>query len=66
MKEGEDILVSDDGADGWYLQTFVTVSDEERGYEVKFFNRLDDEFNKVVSFYKKEVTQVVEEADELS
>lgn len=65
-KEGEEILISEDGADGRYLQTFVTVSDEERGYEVKFFNRLDDEFNKVIRFYKKEVTQVVEEADELS
>lgn len=65
-KEGEEILISEDGADGRYLQTFVTVSDEEREYEVKFFNRLDDEFNKVIRFYKKEVTQVVEEADELS
>lgn len=64
-KEDEEILVSEDGEDGRY-RTFVTVSDEERGYEVKFFNRLDDEFNKVVRFYKMKVKEVVEEADELS
>ncbi|XP_050384344.1 phosphate transporter PHO1 homolog 9-like isoform X2 [Argentina anserina] len=64
-QEDEEILVSGDGEDGRY-HTFVTVSDDERGYEVKFFNRLDDEFNKVVVFYKKKVREVVEEADELS
>ncbi|XP_062009880.1 phosphate transporter PHO1 homolog 9-like [Rosa rugosa] len=64
-KEDEEILVTEDGEDGRY-QTFVTVSDEERGYEVKFFNELDHEFNKVVGFYKKKVKEVVEEADELS
>nr|ANY26941.1 phosphate transporter PHO1-like protein 9 [Fragaria x ananassa] len=64
-KEDEEILVSEDGEDGRY-HTFVTVLDEERGYEVKFFNRLDDEFNKVVRFYKMKVKEVVEEADELS
>lgn len=31
-----------------------------------FFKRLDDEFNKVVKFYKGEVDEVMKEADVLN
>lgn len=34
--------------------------------EVEFFSRLDDEFNKLVGFYKKEVGELMREAEELS
>ncbi|KAK4749218.1 hypothetical protein SAY87_026667 [Trapa incisa] len=48
-------------------QTMFLMSSEEGGdCELAFFNRLDDEFNKVVRFYYKKVGEVVEEADELN
>ncbi|PKI47905.1 hypothetical protein CRG98_031689 [Punica granatum] len=48
-------------------QTMFLKSAEEGGEcELVFFKRLDDEFNKVVGFYRKKVQEVVEEADELT
>ncbi|GMY13725.1 phosphate transporter PHO1 homolog 9 isoform X1 [Fagus crenata] len=48
-------------------QTMFLMSSESGGEnELVFFRRLDDEFNKVVNFYKKKVEEVMEEAKELS
>ncbi|KAI3936894.1 hypothetical protein MKW92_051242 [Papaver armeniacum] len=44
-------------------ETKFLMSDEEGGeYELKFFKRLDEEFNKVNNFYKDKVDQVMNEA----
>lgn len=58
----------DDGSDkDMQYQTLFMRSSEEGGeYELVFFRKLDDEFNKVVKFYKGKVDEVVNEADELS
>lgn len=67
--EDEVILISavqEEGREGDY-QTMFLMSNEEGGeYELLFFKRLDDEFNKVVKFYKMKVEEVMVEADELS
>nr|GMD51905.1 phosphate transporter PHO1 homolog 3-like isoform X1 [Ipomoea batatas] len=48
-------------------ETTVLVSSEGGGeYELVFFRRLDDEFNKVVGFYREKVEEARKEADELS
>ncbi|GMY13726.1 phosphate transporter PHO1 homolog 9 [Fagus crenata] len=48
-------------------QTMFHMSSETGGeYELVFFRRLDDEFNKVINFYKKMVEEVMEEAKELT
>ncbi|KAK3199377.1 hypothetical protein Dsin_022792 [Dipteronia sinensis] len=64
--EGEAILVDSVEADGQYQTTFLISSDQGGEHELVFFRRLDDEFNKVVSFYKNKVEEVMSEADELS
>ncbi|WRX21913.1 SPX domain - like 10 [Theobroma cacao] len=71
MKNNEDelILVSamQEGGRERDYQTMFLMSGEEGGeYELLFFRRLDDEFNKVIKFYKKKVEEVMVEADELS
>ncbi|KAI6700534.1 hypothetical protein NL676_014858 [Syzygium grande] len=45
---------------------FLRSSNEEGEYELLFFRRLDDEFNKVLGFYRRKVEEVVFEADKLS
>ncbi|GMI99245.1 hypothetical protein like AT3G29060 [Hibiscus trionum] len=47
---------------------YFKTLDQNRGlqFELLFFRRLDDEFNKVLRFYKKKVEEVMMEADELS
>ncbi|XP_019195155.1 PREDICTED: phosphate transporter PHO1 homolog 3-like [Ipomoea nil] len=48
-------------------QTVFLMSSEAGGeYELVFFRRLDDEFNKVLKFYREKVEEVRREADELS
>ena len=50
-----------------HYQTMFLMSSEMGGeYELLFFRRLDDEFNKVINFYKKKVEAVMEEANELT
>ncbi|XP_039157321.1 phosphate transporter PHO1 homolog 9 [Eucalyptus grandis] len=69
-EDEEVILVSsaqEEGSDhGRYQTMFLRLSDEGGEYDLLFFRRLDDEFNKVLCFYKKKVEEVVAEADELS
>ncbi|KAL4653813.1 hypothetical protein ACB092_01G333400 [Castanea dentata] len=50
-----------------HYQTMFLMSSEIGGeYELVFFRRLDDEFNKVINFYRKKVEAVMEEANELT
>ncbi|KAK4783489.1 hypothetical protein SAY86_007863 [Trapa natans] len=68
--EEEVILVNSvremESSDSRYQTVFLMSSDEGGEYELVFFRRLDDEFNKVVGFYRKKVKEVVKEADELT
>ncbi|KAF6134105.1 hypothetical protein GIB67_035659 [Kingdonia uniflora] len=45
-----------------YYTKFLMSHDEGGEYELVFFRRLDDEFNKVDKFYKGEVEKVMKEA----
>ncbi|CAI9109740.1 OLC1v1009617C1 [Oldenlandia corymbosa var. corymbosa] len=73
-KEDEVILVSEvqqsaDAAgesDGFYQTMFLMSSDETGELELVFFRKLDEEFNKVVKFYREKVSEVKAEAEELS
>lgn len=57
--------VAQDGTHGY--ETRFLMSEEEGGeYELVFFRRLDDEFNKVNRFYKSKVEEVLKEADTLT
>jgi hypothetical protein len=67
--EDEVILVNaaeQEGSEGNYQTMFLMSSDVGGEYELVFFRRLDDEFNKVINFYKMKVEEVMEEAKELS
>ncbi|XP_073300879.1 phosphate transporter PHO1 homolog 3-like isoform X2 [Primulina huaijiensis] len=46
--------------------TFLNVHDEGGEYELVYFKRLDDEFNKVLKFYKEKMKEVVDEAGVLN
>ncbi|KAL0792609.1 hypothetical protein Bca101_063986 [Brassica carinata] len=63
--EEQAILINEDET-GSYNTTFLCSSEEGGEMEVQFFRRLDEEFNKVLRFYKQKVESVMEEADELS
>ncbi|KAL4353142.1 hypothetical protein GQ457_06G043880 [Hibiscus cannabinus] len=67
--EDEVIVVSsvkEGGAEGRYQTMFLRSGEEGGEFELLFFRRLDDEFNKVLRFYKKKVEEVTVEADALS
>ncbi|XP_055806500.1 phosphate transporter PHO1 homolog 3-like [Solanum dulcamara] len=64
--EDEVILVNTVQQEGHHQTMFLMSSEQGGEYEMVFFKRLDDEFNKVLTFYKKKVGQVKAEADELS
>ncbi|KAA8530393.1 hypothetical protein F0562_005102 [Nyssa sinensis] len=69
VNEDEVILVSavqEEGSEGYYQTSFLMSSDHGGEYELVFFRRLDDEFNKVVKFYRAKVEIVVKEAEELN
>ncbi|KAK1390601.1 phosphate transporter PHO1-like [Heracleum sosnowskyi] len=53
------------GEDG-FETTFLADAEDGGEYELVFFRRLDDEFNKVVKFYKAKVEEVLKEADVLN
>ena len=68
-RDDEAILIGPvqrEGSEEHYQTMFLMSSDEGGEYELVFFRRLDDEFNKVVKFYRKMVEEVIEEADELT
>uniref|UniRef100_A0A5B6Z511 Putative EXS family protein isoform 1 n=1 Tax=Davidia involucrata TaxID=16924 RepID=A0A5B6Z511_DAVIN len=70
VNEDEVILVSaeqqEGSEEGCYRTRFLMSSDAGGEYELVFFRRLDDEFNKVVKFYRAKVEDVVKEAEELN
>ncbi|KAI3704744.1 hypothetical protein L1987_74971 [Smallanthus sonchifolius] len=49
-----------------YRTVFLRSSEDAGESELAFFKRLDDEFNKVIGFYKSKVGEMVNEAEELS
>ncbi|KAF8042120.1 hypothetical protein BT93_A0660 [Corymbia citriodora subsp. variegata] len=69
-EDEEVILVSavqeEESDHGRYQTMFLRSNDVGGECELLFFRRLDDEFNKVLRFYKKKEEEVVAEADELS
>ncbi|XVE91535.1 hypothetical protein REPUB_Repub01dG0018100 [Reevesia pubescens] len=66
--ESQPILVNSVNRNGSqsYETTFMMSSDEGGEYELVYFRRLDDEFNKVDKFYKATVQEVMKEADVLN
>ncbi|KAK8993759.1 hypothetical protein V6N11_007979 [Hibiscus sabdariffa] len=49
-----------------YETTFLMQGDKGGEYELVYFRRLDDEFNKVDKFYKSKVGEVTQEAENLN
>lgn len=66
--ENQPILVHSVLRDGHenYETTFLMASEEGGEYELVYFKRLDDEFNKVDKFYREKVEEVMMEAVELN
>lgn len=67
--EDEAILVSaveGEGSGEYYQTMFLMSSDEGGEHELLYFKKLDEEFNKVVKFYKGKVVEVMKEAEELN
>ncbi|CAN1152680.1 Phosphate transporter PHO1 homolog 3 [Linum perenne] len=66
--ENQAIMVNsiDQNGSQSYETAFMMASDEGGEYELVYFRRLDDEFNKVNSFYKAKVDEVLKEADTLN
>ncbi|KAI4328482.1 hypothetical protein L6164_020834 [Bauhinia variegata] len=66
--ESQPILVNSVHKNGSesYETTFLMASDEGGEYEMVYFKRLDDEFNKVEKFYRSKVEEVRKEADTLN
>ena len=66
--ESQPILVNSVNRNGSqsYETTFTMSSDEGGEYELVYFRRLDDEFNKVDKFYRAKVQEVMKEADVLN
>ncbi|KAF7123280.1 hypothetical protein RHSIM_Rhsim12G0132600 [Rhododendron simsii] len=61
--ESQVIMVNSSSSQGGKFETmFLMVADEGGEYELVYFKRLDDEFNKVLDFYKSKVGEVMEEA----
>lgn len=49
-----------------YETQFLMAGEQGGEYELVFFKRLDDEFNKVDKFYRSKVEEVMNEAEELN
>nr|XP_023903624.1 phosphate transporter PHO1 homolog 3-like isoform X1 [Quercus suber]POE46192.1 phosphate transporter pho1 like 3 [Quercus suber] len=62
--ESQAILVNsvNHGGSQSYQTTFLRSSDQGGEYELVYFRRLDDEFNKVNKFYEAKVEEVMKEA----
>ncbi|KAK7400895.1 hypothetical protein VNO78_12204 [Psophocarpus tetragonolobus] len=68
IENSQPILVHSVLRDGHekYETTFLMAADEGGEYELVYFRRLDDEFNKVDKFYRAKVEEVMKEAAELN
>ncbi|KAK9024182.1 hypothetical protein V6N11_004359 [Hibiscus sabdariffa] len=68
IEDQRPILVNSVDRDGSrsYETTFLMQADEGGEYELVFFRRLDDEFNKVEKFYRSKVEEVTKEAEILN
>ncbi|TXG56548.1 hypothetical protein EZV62_017861 [Acer yangbiense] len=66
--ENQSIFVNSVSGDGShsYETTFLMSSDDGGEYELVYFRRLDDEFNKVDKFYRDKVKEVLKEAEVLN
>ena len=66
--EIQPILVNSVNRDGSqsYETTFLMQADDGGEYELIYFRRLDDEFNKVDKFYKLKVEEVTKDAEILN
>ncbi|GMI75337.1 PHO1 homolog 3 [Hibiscus trionum] len=66
--ENQPILVNSVDRNGSrsYETTFMMSSEEGGEYELVYFRRLDDEFNKVDKFYRAKMQEVMKEADVLN
>lgn len=62
--ENQPILVQNVRRDGEERSEtmFLMAADDGGEYELVYFKRLDDEFNKVLRFYRKKVKEVMDEA----
>ncbi|XP_028794208.1 phosphate transporter PHO1 homolog 3-like [Neltuma alba] len=62
--ESQPIMVNSVQRDGSesYKTTFLMAAEEGGEYELVYFKRLDDEFNKVDKFYRSKVEEVMKEA----
>lgn len=62
--ESQSIVVKSVPRDGQdcYETTFLFASEEGGEYEIAYFRKLDEEFNKVVNFYRSKVEEVMKEA----
>ncbi|XP_075090809.1 phosphate transporter PHO1 homolog 9 [Nicotiana tabacum] len=65
-KNNEDEVTVVVNSEGDFETTFVASCEEGGECELVFFRRLDDEFNKVLTFYQEKVREVKVEADKLS
>ncbi|OMO71879.1 hypothetical protein COLO4_27986 [Corchorus olitorius] len=68
IEDQQPILVNSVSRNGSqsYQTTFLMQADDGGEYELVFFRRLDDEFNKVDKFYKSKVEEVKKEAEILN
>ncbi|GJV02081.1 SPX and EXS domain-containing protein [Tanacetum coccineum] len=64
MQEPDEELGDQDSRS--YQTIFLRSSEDGGEFELIFFNRLDHEFNKVNSFYREKVEEVVKQAEELN
>ncbi|MCL7041959.1 hypothetical protein MKW94_001429 [Papaver nudicaule] len=64
--EDQVILVTAVDQSNHYETKFLKSSEQGSEYELVYFRRLDDEFNKVNKFYKSKVEEVMKEADLLN
>ncbi|KAJ0704206.1 putative SPX domain-containing protein [Helianthus annuus] len=62
----DEVILASELQDHDYQTMFLRASEEGAENELVFFRRLDDEFNKVIGFYKGKVDEVVMEAEELN
>eukprot|EP00261_Vitis_vinifera_P015482 XP_003635556.1 PREDICTED: phosphate transporter PHO1 homolog 3 [Vitis vinifera] len=66
--ESQAILVNsvEENGSAGYETTFLMLGEEGAEYELVYFRRLDDEFNKVNKFYRSKVEEVMTEAASLN